>query len=89
MNLRPALQCIKAVQLFSLVVQLFKNIDIGMTKFVYLCKKLYILVEIPLQINFRPKHSVPKPYSFFLWLYSILIIVQLFKNIDMGTTEFV
>ena len=28
-------------------------------------------------------------YSFFLWLYSFLIVVQLFKNIHMKTTEFV
>ena len=35
------------------------------------------------------KDNVPKMYSFFLWLYSFLLVVQLFKNIHMRTTEFV
>ena len=61
-------QCIKAVQLFSLVVRLFENIDMGMTEFVQLWRKLYILSQIPLQMNFKPKYSVPKLRSFFLWL---------------------
>ena len=58
-------------------------------EFVQLWKKLYILVQMPLQINLRLKHSVPKLYSFFLLLQSILIVVQLLKNVDMGMTEFV
>ena len=40
-------------------------------------------------MKLRAKDSVPKMYSFFLWLYSFLIVVQLFKNILMRTTEFV
>ena len=58
-------------------------------EFVQLWKKLYILVQMPLQINLRLKHSVPKLYSFFLLLQSILIVVQLLKNVDKGMTEFV
>ena len=40
-------------------------------------------------MKLRAKDSVPKMYSFFLWLYSFLMVVQLFKNIYMRTTEFV
>ena len=40
-------------------------------------------------MKLRAKDSLPKVYSFFLWLYSFLIVVQLFKNIYMRTTEFV
>ena len=74
---------------FLTVVQLFKNIYIRTTEFVQLWKKLYILVQTPLSMKLRAKDSVPKMYSFFLWLYSFLIIVQLVKNIYMRTTEFV
>ena len=66
-----------------MVVRLFKNIDIGTAEFLQLCKKLYILVQIPLHMNLRPKHSVPNLYGF-----SLLLLVQLYKNIDKGTTEF-
>ena len=52
-------QCSKAVQLFPLVVQLTKNIDMGTKEFLQLWKKLYILVQIQLKKNLRPKHSVP------------------------------
>ena len=41
-------QCTKNVQLFCLVVQLFKNIYMGTTEFVQLWKKLYILVQTTL-----------------------------------------
>ena len=58
-----------------MVVQLFKKIDMRRTEFVQLCKKLYILAQIPLQINFRPNHSISKLYNFFLWLYSFLKIL--------------
>ena len=40
-------------------------------------------------MKLRAKDSVPKMYSVFLWLYSFLMVVQLFKNIYMRTTEFV
>ena len=46
-------------------------------------KKLYILVQTPLWMKLRAKYSVPKMYSFFLWMYSFLIVVQVFKNIHM------
>ena len=41
-------QCTKDVQLFSLVLQLFKNIYMRTTEFVQLWKKLYILVQTQL-----------------------------------------
>ena len=88
-------QCTKNVQLFPLVVQLFNGctafwkVYMKTTEFVQLWKKLYILVQTPLWMKLRAKDSVPKMYSFFLWLYSFLIIVQLVKNIYMRTTEFV
>ena len=74
---------------FLMVVQLFKNIYMRTTEFVQLWKKLYILVQTPLSMKLRGRDSVPKMYSFFLWLYSFLIVVQVFKNIYMRTTEFV
>ena len=74
---------------FSVVVQLFKNTYMRTTEFVQLWKKLYILLQTPLWMNLRAKYSVPKMYSFFLWLYSFLMVVQLFKNIYMRTTELV
>ena len=52
-------------------------------------EKLYILVQTPLSMKLRTKDSVPQMYSFFLWLYSLLMVVQLFKIIHMRTTEFV
>ena len=82
-------QCTKDVQLFSLAVQLFKNIHMRTTGFVQLWKKLYIFVQTPLSMKLRAKDSVPKMYSFFPWLYSFLLVVQLLKNIHMRTTEFV
>ena len=72
-----------AVQLFSLVVQRFKNIDMRTTEFVQLWKKLYILLQTPLSIKLRVKDSVQKVYSCFFF------VVQLFKNKHMRTTEFV
>ena len=47
----------------------------GMTEFVQLWRKLYILVQIPLLMNLSPNYSVPKLYSCFLWLYSFLRIL--------------
>ena len=72
-----------------MVVQLFKNIHMRTTEFVQVWKKLYIFIQTPLSMKLRAKDSVPKMYSFFLWLYSFLLVVQLFKNIHMRTTEFV
>ena len=40
-------------------------------------------------MKLRAKDSVPKMYSVFLWLYNFSMVVQLFKNIYMRTTEFV
>ena len=74
---------------FLIVLQVFKNIHMMTTEFVQLWKKLYILLQTPLWMKLRAKYSVPKMYSFFLWLYSFLMVVQLFKNIYMRTTEFV
>ena len=74
---------------FSIVVQRFENIYIKTTEFLQLWKKLYILVETPLWMKLRAKDSVPKMYSFFLWMYSFLIVLQVFKNIHMRTTGFV
>ena len=74
---------------FLIVVHLFKNISIRTTEFIQLWKKLYFLVETPLWMKLRAKESVPKMYSFFVWLYSFLMVVQLFKNTYMRTTEFV
>ena len=59
------------------------------TEFVQLWKKLYIFVQTPLSMKLGAKNKVPKMYGFFLWLYSFLLVVQLFKNIHMRTTEFV
>ena len=88
-------QCTKDVQLFSLVAQVFNGCT-AFQKYTYedhrICtalEKLYILVQTPLTLKLRAKNSVPKMYSFFLWLYSFLMVVQLFKNIHMRTTEFV
>ena len=89
MKLRATTQCIKDVQLFSSFLQLFKNIHMRTTEFVQVWKKLNILVQAPLSMKLRAKDSVPKMYSFFLWLYSFLMVVQRFKNIHMRTTEFV
>ena len=72
-----------------MVVQLFQNIHMKTTEFVQLLKRLYILVQTPLSMKLRAKDSVPKMYSFFLCLYSFLMVVQLFKNIHMRTTELV
>ena len=74
---------------FLLVVKLFKNIHMRTTEFVQLWKKLYISIQTPLSMKLRANDSVPKMYSFFLWLYSFLMVVQLFENIHMRTTEFV
>ena len=54
-----------------------------MTEFVQLWKKLYILVQVPLQKNLRARLQCIKAVQ----LSSL--VVQLFKNIDIGTTEFV
>ena len=40
-------------------------------------------------MELKAKDSVPKMYSFFLWLYSFLMVVQLFQNIHISATEFV
>ena len=94
-EIRSQGQCSKDVQLFSLVVQLFigctsfQNIHMRTTEFVQHWKKLYIFLQTSLSIKLGAKDSVPKMYSFFLWLYSFLMVVQLFKNIHMRTTEFV
>ena len=88
-------QCTKNLQLFLwlysflIVVQLFKNIDMTTTEFVQVCKKMYISVQTPLSMKLRAKESVPEMYSFLFWLYSFLMVVQLFKNIHMRTIEFV
>ena len=74
---------------FLMVVQLFENIHMRTTVFVQLWKKLYIFVQTPLSMKLRAKDSVPKMYSFSLWLYSFLMVVQLFETIHMRTTEFV
>ena len=50
------------------------------TKFLHLWKKLYILLQTPLWMKLRAKDSVPKMYSFFLWLYSFLMVVELSKK---------
>ena len=59
------------------------------TEFLQLWKKLYIFVQTSLSMKLKAKDSVPKMYSFFLWLHSFLMVVQLFENIHMRTTEFV
>ena len=89
-------QCTKDVQLLSLVAHLFngctsfwKYIYIRTTEFVQLWKKLYILEKTPLWMKLKAKDSVPKMYSFFLWMYSFLIVLLVFKNIHMRTKEFV
>ena len=74
---------------FLMVVQLFENIHMRTTGFVQVWKKLYILVQTQLSLKLRANDSVPKMDSFFLWLYSFLMVVQLFENIHMRTTEFV
>ena len=74
---------------FLMVVQLFRNIHMRTTEFVQVWKKLFIFVQTPLSMKLRAKDSVPKMYSFSLWLYSFSLVVQLFKNIHMRTTEFV
>ena len=88
-EIRSQGQCTKDVQLFSLVVHLFKNIHMRTTEFVQLWKKLYIFVQTPLSMKLGAKDNVPKMYSFFVWLCSFLLVLQLFKNIHMRTTEFV
>ena len=70
-------------------VHLFRNIHLRATVFVQLWKKLYILLQKPFWMKLRVKNSVPKMYSFFLWLYSFLMVAQLFKNIHIRTTEIV
>ena len=72
-----------------MVVQLFEMIHMSTTEFVQLCKKLYILLQTPMSMKLRLKNSVPEMYSFFLWVYSFLIVLQHFKKIGMRTTEFV
>ena len=59
------------------------------TEFVQVWKKLYIFIQTPFSMKLGAKDSVPKMYSFFLWLYSFLMVVELLKNIHMRTTEFV
>ena len=59
------------------------------TEFVQLLEKLYIFVQTPSPMKLRAKDSVPRMYSFFLWLYSLLMVVQLFKSMHMRITEFV
>ena len=82
-------QCTKNVQhflwlySFLMVVQLFKNIH-KTTEFVQVWTEMYILVQTPLSMKLRAKDSVPKMYSFFLWLYSFLMVVHLFN----GCTSF-
>ena len=93
-EIKSQIQCTKDVQLFlwlysfSIVVQLFENICMRTTEFVQLWRKLYILVQTSLWMKLRAKYSVPKMYSFLLWLYSFSVVVQLFKNTYMRTTEF-
>ena len=48
------------------------------TEFVQVWKKMYISVHTPLSMKLRAKDSVPKMYSFFLWLYSFLMVVHVF-----------
>ena len=67
-----------------MVVQLFKYIDTGMTKFVQLWRKLYIFLQIQLQMNLKPKHSVSMLYIFSLRFYSFSIVVQLSKILISG-----
>ena len=52
-------------------------------------KNCTFFVPTSLSMKLGAKDSVPKMYSFFLWLYRFLMVVQLFKNIHMRTTEFV
>ena len=54
------------------------------TEFVQHWKKLYIFLQTSLSMKLGAKDSVPKMYSFFLWLYSFLMVVQLF----IGCTAF-
>ena len=80
---------------FLMVVQLIQNIHIRTTEFVQVSEKMKILLQTAWCKKSVAKDSVPKMYSFFLWLYSFSMIVQLFndctafKNIHMRTTEFV
>ena len=67
----------------------FSNIHMSTTEFCTALEKLYILVHTSFSMKSRVHNSVPKIYSFFLWLYSFLMVLQLFKNIHMRTTEFV
>ena len=76
-------QCTKNVQLFSLVIHPF-NGSTAFQKYTNedhrICTafgKNYIFVQTPLSMKLRAKDSVPKMYSFFLWLYSFLMVVQL------------
>ena len=80
---------------FFMVVQLF-NCCTAFQKYRYddhrICtglQKMYISVQTPLSMKLRAKESVPEMYSFLFWLYSFLMVVQLFKNIHMRTIEFV
>ena len=76
---------------FLMFVQLSKIIHMKTTEFVQLWKKMYILVQTPLSMKLGAKDTVPKMYSFFLWLYSVLNGCLLFKYIYiyMRTTEFI
>ena len=67
----------KAVQLFSLVVQLFKDIDMGTA-----LEKMVHFGTNAIADEFKTKASVPNLWSFFFSCTA-------FRNIDMGKTEFV
>ena len=71
-------QCTKDLQLFSLVVQLFKNIHMRTTEFVQLWKKLYILEHTPLSMKLRANNNVPRCTAFFFGCTAFLTVVQLF-----------
>ena len=86
----------KAVQLLTLVVLLFKNIERRTAEFVQLWEKLYILVQTPLPIKLRAKGNVyQRCTAFFLGCTAFFLgctvfnCCTAFKNINMWTTEFV
>ena len=84
-EIRSQGQCTKDVQLFSLVVQLFNGCT-AFQKYTYedhrICTalaKTVNFVQTPLSMKLGAKDNVAKMYSFFLWLYSFLLVVHLFK----------
>ena len=80
-NVRKMYSFFLSLYSFLMVAQLSKIIHMKTTEFVQLWKKLYILVQTPLSMKLGAKDTVPKMYSFFLWLYSVLNGCLLFKNI--------